>query len=896
MSTQHSERFKRMEPLLDRALDLDGVERERFLSMCADIHPDLIDDLRRALALGDDALPALGGLAAEVTRERPTDRRGLRAGSWRLIAKLGRGGMGTVYLAERADGAFEMKVAIKLLRGHDLRFKEQLERERRVLARLDHPHIARLLDGGVLPDGQPFLAMELADGEDLDDWLARTRPDLRTRLRVFLDVCEGVAYAHAVLVVHRDLKPSNIRVADDGQVKLLDFGIAKLLEPDAERGNTQHLALTPDFAAPEQLKGQEVSTRTDVYALGALLCMMLAGRAPHPSFDGDWASFVRRVTEDDAPAPSDVAFNGPAAALPPALLRGELDAIVAQALRRDPARRYPSVDALAADVRRYLEGRPVHALPAAWHYRSRKWLRRHWVTATAASAVVLALFAGMAGVLWQSRETAAERDAALLEARRSEAVRSALLLMFRDAAARAGGEELRVRELFDGRSALIESEFADDPATRQEVLASLGEIYLRIADYTGARTLLRRFLEIDANTSPLRLRAQVLTDLANAELRTGDVAAACAHVEDALRLLEAADSDVRGLRSDALGIRGQCERGAGRSEASIAAYRDSLALRIAVSGENARDTAPAHNNLGMAYYFAGRLDDARLQFERTLALFDANGQARSLDAGNVLNNLAALHMQQGELAAAERSFARAMAVQREVAGESAALGALLNNYGRLLTLLDRRTDARPLLDESLRLQMRYAGADSPDVAATLLSLGDLDLADGKLPEATAHYDESRRLFETRLGPSHLLSARAQLAVANRLALAGDAAASETLYGSALDALQQAGTAGRSFLATGRCRRAALRLERGELAPAAADAAACHTAQSALRPTTHYERIEADALLAAIEFRQGGTQPARARHRSAVAQLQTVLGATHPRVLAAAAWLAPTPRL
>ncbi|MFY8135732.1 MAG: serine/threonine-protein kinase, partial [Aquimonas sp.] len=399
MSDSLSERFRRLEPLLDRALDLDGAERDNFLRLCAEIHPDLYPDLLKGLGADDRDLPKLGGLAARVTEERTTDRRGLQAGPWQLLEKIGRGGMGTVYLAKRADGAFEKRAAVKLLRNSDLRFKQALERERQLLARLEHPAIARLIDGGVLPDGQPYLVMELAEGLDLDRWAAETKPDLETRLRVFLDICGAVSEAHAQLIVHRDLKPSNVRVNREGQVKLLDFGIAKLLDREAKQGETRALALTPEYAAPEQLRGEPVSTRTDVYALGALLYQLLTGRTPHPGFDGDWASFISRVCEEDADPPS----RHETAEVPRARLRGDLDAIVQMALQRDPARRYASVEALADDLRRSLDGRPVRAHAPSLGYRLSKWLRRHRLAAGLGAAAALALGAGLGGVLWQAR-------------------------------------------------------------------------------------------------------------------------------------------------------------------------------------------------------------------------------------------------------------------------------------------------------------------------------------------------------------------------------------------------------------------------------------------------------------------------------------------------------------
>lgn len=394
-------RFERLEPLIDRALALEGAARERFLALCGEIYPDLENDLRRALA-PEDGFPALGGLAAELTRERAVDRRGQRVGAWRLGERIGQGGMGAVYLAERADGAFDKRVAIKLLRGGDPRFGEQLDRERRLLARLDHPGIARLIDGGVLDDGQPWLAMELADGEDLDFWL-QGNPALRARLDVFVAICDAVESAHAAKVVHRDLKPRNVRVAGDGQVKLLDFGIARLLAPDARAGTTRQLALTPEFAAPEQLGGGAVTARTDVYALGALLHLLLTARSPHPPFDGNWASYAERILKFEPLSPSRVAESSHPLALPAARLRGDLDAIVARALRRDPAQRYDSARALAQDVRRHLAHVPVSARVPSVAYRTGRWLRRHPEAAALAALLALLVLAVLGWALVAGR-------------------------------------------------------------------------------------------------------------------------------------------------------------------------------------------------------------------------------------------------------------------------------------------------------------------------------------------------------------------------------------------------------------------------------------------------------------------------------------------------------------
>lgn len=886
MSESLKQRFQRLEPLIDRALELDDDARERFLALCADVHPDLIADLRRAVSPDDALLPALGGLAAEVTRERPTDRRGLRAGPWRLLDKLGRGGMGTVYLAERADGAFDKRAAVKLLRGHDLRFKDQLERERRVLARLDHPGIARLLDGGMVSDGQPYLVMELAEGEDLDDWLKRTRPPIAARLDVFLAVCEAVSYAHSLLIVHRDLKPSNIRVANDGSVKLLDFGIAKLLAPDAERGNTQHLALTPDFAAPEQLEGGIVGTRTDVYALGALLYLMLTGRAPHTAFDGNWADFVQRVTTQDPPRPSDVAA-GNTTAVPATLLRGDLDAIVAHALRRDPVKRYASVEAFADDIRRHRSGRPVHARPASPGYRFNKWLRRRWGVAAATGAVLLALCAGISGVVWQARDTAAERDAARLEARRSQAVRDYLLLMFRDAGASStDAAAVPAKAVLDQAAAGIEREFADDPATRQHVLATLAEFYVYLGDFVGAEALLQRFRQLDTAATPAVLRAQVHSDLGDVLMRRGEPARACEEAERALSLLHAEPGDQRSAIATALSVRGQCRRTQGQFDTAIDDYREALALQQAALGPQARETATAHANLGAAFVQAGKLEAAKTELQAALAAFDARGRSQTVDAATVLNNLAVATMLSGDMRGADQWLQRALDVRRLVSGESAALGALLSNHARALALLGKPDEARGRAEEAVKLLTTYTGADSIDTASGELAQADVLMMGDALPAAETAATQARDGFVAKLGPTHPFSLRAAAVLADVQQRRGDRTA-RARSEEAIANLRITGGAGITFLAAALCQHA-IALRTIDAAAARVSAQECVALRSERLAADHWELAQAKLLVAALSPDAANAATDASTH---LARMRDVLGAQSPRVREAESWLA-----
>ena len=345
-------RFKRLEPLLDRALELEGMARERFLVLCGEIHPDLIGDLRRALSPDAKLLPDIGAVAASATAAPATDRRGLIVGPWRLLERLGRGGMGSVYRAERI-GKPDEKAAVKLLRIEDqpnaATRRDLFERERLLLARLDHPHIARLLDAGAPRDAPPYLVLELAPGLDLDDWLEQLQPDLPRRLTALLQIADAVSYAHNSGVLHRDLKPSNVRVDVHDDIKLLDFGIGKSL--DATPGATRFHALTPDWAAPEQLLGRPTTTATDLYSLGALLYLMLTGRGPHPPFADDWATLLDTAGTRVAVPPSRAELHVPETPIRFSRNPSALDTLALRALDPDPTRRPRSAAEFAAELR-----------------------------------------------------------------------------------------------------------------------------------------------------------------------------------------------------------------------------------------------------------------------------------------------------------------------------------------------------------------------------------------------------------------------------------------------------------------------------------------------------------------------------------------------------------------
>ncbi|MEO7795536.1 MAG: serine/threonine-protein kinase, partial [Thermoanaerobaculia bacterium] len=439
-------RFALARARFEELAEMPQAARAESLAALTESDPELAAELAELLAAdlaaGEEFLDrGVGGYAPELVGEAldaglaANPEAGQRIGPWKLRALLGRGGMGEVWEAERADGQFDQVVALKLLkRGMDSEeVLRRFLRERQILARLEHPNIARLLDGGIAADGRPYFALERVEGKALGDWCRARRASLRTRVELLIAVADAVAVAHRSLIVHRDLKPSNILVDGDGRVKLLDFGIAKLLSGDegeaGERTRLEARALTPAYAAPEQILGEPVTTATDVYALGVVLYELMTDRLPHDRSATSAAALADKVERETLTRPSQAAATA-GEARKSRLLAGDLDTIVLKALARDPLRRYESATALAEDLRRHLDGRPVLARPDSRLYRSRKFIARHKVGVMASALALLSLSAGLSAALWQARRAAASALRAEANAARAERVKEFLVASF----------------------------------------------------------------------------------------------------------------------------------------------------------------------------------------------------------------------------------------------------------------------------------------------------------------------------------------------------------------------------------------------------------------------------------------------------------------------------------
>jgi tetratricopeptide (TPR) repeat protein len=471
------ERFRRMEALYDKAATLDTAERARFIEEQCGGDEELRGELVAAFGDGTNGLTTVVEAAAAGAAETEDKWTGRRVGPYRIVRPLGRGGMGAVYLAVRDDDEFHKEVAIKTLK-FELEGGPSLSRfrhERQILANLEHPNIARLLDGGTTEQGTPYIVLEYVPGVPLTDWCEQQQLSIEQRLRLFRQVCDAVQYAHQHLIVHRDIKPSNILVTAEGVPKLLDFGIAKLLDSGSDTGEpaptataTGAMLMTPDYASPEQFLGGEISTATDLYSLGNVLYELLTGQRPYSFQNYDAVTIARAVCEEEIRPPS---------ALGNRRLRGDLDLIVLKAMQKEPSRRYTSVVELSEDIRRHLEGLPITARPDTLVYRATKFIRRHWAGVAAAVAVVAALAVGLAVSLYEAR--IAQRRFAQVR----ELANTFLFQFYDQVTPLVGSVEVRksivdtARKYLDGLS--------QEAGGDKDLILELAQAYQRLGDVQG---------------------------------------------------------------------------------------------------------------------------------------------------------------------------------------------------------------------------------------------------------------------------------------------------------------------------------------------------------------------------------------------------------------------------
>lgn len=805
--------WPRIEALFHAALERDPLERVTFVNAEAAGDAELAAEV---LSLLDSAEPAddrVGEAVATVMRLAGADELAPpdRIGPYRILRELGRGGLATVYLAQR-DEPFRMEVALKLVRrGLDTEeIVQRFRQERQILASLDHPHIAHLLDGGTTTDGRPYFVLERIEGEPIDRYAAQAALSLEARLRLFLDVAGAVAYAHTRLVVHRDLKPTNVLVTHEGTVKLLDFGIAKLLDPDLDPetavATRQGLRLlTPAFASPEQARGLPATTATDVYSLGVLLYRLVTGRHPFPLAGLASAEALERaLLGADPPPPSQCLAKAPAEVEDPlwqgpeALvtlrrrLAGDLDGILLTALAREPERRYPSVERLADDLLRHLEGRPVSARRPTWRYRAGRFARRNKLALAAAGLAAAGLVGGAAAALWQAAQAGKARDraeTALAESETqratAEAVSAFLVDLFEVSdPAQSRGVDISARQLLDAGAARVRTALGPEPRVQTAMLDTLGQVYLKLGDAEAAEPLLRDALALQSRSEAAPSAAAVQGRLGLVLVHRGLFDQAVTELKAALASQRlSASPDELAVTLNALGMARYQQRSFDQAEG---AFVRAWALRRRAFGAAHTATVETLNNLAAVWYQKRRLDAAEAAMREALAFHRASlGEDHPQVATN-LNNLAALLLERRRPAEARPLVELALSLRRRLfAPTHTQLAETLNNLGKIAHAQGDLGSARAAFEEALASSRATLGPEHPNISAILINLGDLDVDQGAWAAAEGRFREALAQRRRSLPAGHQRLAAPLTRIGLVLILQGRAVAAESFLVEAL---------------------------------------------------------------------------------------------------------------
>jgi serine/threonine-protein kinase len=790
------ERWQQVKYVLDGALDCRTAERPSFLDAACQGDSELREEVESLLAsedvLGDFIEEPIFDFHQDGEEERGE---GHRIDAYRVVREVGRGGMGSVFLAKKAEGDFEGQFALKVIRrGMDSdEVVQRFRAERRILTRLEHPNIARILDGGTTGDGRPYFVMEHVEGRPIDEFCDGEELSIPARLELFLDVCSAVHFAHQNLIVHRDLKPANILVTRAGSPKLLDFGIAKILDPDKTEPALTVMArpMTPQYASPEQLQGKQVTTASDIYALGVLLYILLTGRSPYGVPPPEGEELHRAVCDEDPRPPSEVIVHASASRGPqgePRFLRrrlaGDLDNIVLKAMHKEPQRRYASAEQLAADIRRHLDGLPVLARRDTAVYRMGKFVRRHrWGVGFAAAALLgVIVFSITVTQFW--RKAVRERD-------RSEAISRFLQDLFAiPDPGQSRGEQVTAREVLDRGNERISRDLQDQPELRATLMNTMGQVYGNLGLFEPARRLTEESLAIRERIlgKDHLLVAESLQNLAVLRRAMGENAAAESLLREALEIRRRHGATETGDYAKALNDLAGLLEEKGDLDAAEKLFRESLALKIKLFGNEHEDVARGLNNLGHLLHGKKEYTSAERYYQQALAMRRKLLGAVHPEVATTLNNLAVLYEDTGNPSRAEQMYREVLEMRRKLFGERhPSVARILSNLASLLQVQGRSRAAEPLYREALSIADEKLGAEHPERAVYLRNLASALLDQGKAPEAESLVREAWEIFR-RASPSSWRVADAESVLGGCLAAQGRFGEAEPMLVGSYEAL------------------------------------------------------------------------------------------------------------
>jgi serine/threonine protein kinase/tetratricopeptide (TPR) repeat protein len=785
-----------VEAIFSEALALDPLARAQLLATRCGDRADLRAEVQSLLEAHDRATAFMG--QATVSSDARADvfsaglREGDTVGAFRLVSRIATGGMGTVYVAERVAGDFTQRIAVKVIAAPLTRESDarRFRTERQILASLRHPYIVSLIDGGVTPRGEAFLAMELVDGVPITRYCRDHGLDLRTRLELFRQICDAVHHAHARFIVHRDLKPANILVTADGVPKVLDFGVAKLLEDPLAEGRAHSEArteagvgpLTPGYASPEQMRGLPITTASDIYTLGVVLYELLTGTRPYETAGKPFDEVMRLVVDADTTRPSLSAPNPEEQ--PPydwrRALNGDLDAIVLKALRKDPGDRYASVDALSKDVERYLNGRPVEARVPSTAYVARKLIARHKVAFASAGLSMLVVVGALGVALWQARMARVERDKARAEAAKARTATAFLGRVFQSAnPVQTRGQTVTARELLDAGTASIASELQGQPDVQASLLIVMAQAYDRIGMVDRAVPLAEQALALRerSNAPPAEL-SDALFVVGSMYRRQGRPRDGVAPLERSVRLREASVGPDDPELARSLSALALCLEAIGRPEGVLDMIRRAIRIQQRADPKSAA-LALLYNNLATVLHRRGDLAGARDAYEQSIAVYNVSTETANWGIAMPLLNVGTLLREREEIDAARPYFERALDIDKKIFGpESAATAYTLACLGDLARARGDLKAAHELLGESLRIYGVSRKPDHIDLVAPLTYLAQTDLTEGRPREALPLLERALAISEKAHGPDHSAVAEVLVDLAAARAAANGAASGE----------------------------------------------------------------------------------------------------------------------
>ncbi|MFS8137833.1 MAG: protein kinase domain-containing protein [Thermomonas sp.] len=740
-----AERWQRLSPLLDALLELPSEQRREHLAALHREDATLADELQHLLTLEEDDAAFL----AEPVVEMPNSARpGARIGAYRLDRMIGEGGMGQVWLAMRADGLYERKVALKLLRPGlvDPRMRQRFDREREILARFAHPYIARLLDAGIDKAGQPYLALEYVDGEAITTYCHTRQLDLAARIDLFRQVCEAVSHAHANLIVHRDLKPSNILVTPAGHVRLLDFGIAKLLDGDPlpmEQTRTGVRTFTLHYAAPEQIRGEPVTTMTDVYSLGVVLYELFTGSKPYRLKRQTDAEWEEAILDREPLRASQAALRSEADATRPYSpkrlsreLSGDLDNILHKALGKRPEQRYVSAEALSQDLLCYLRGRPIQARGERMGYRARKYLHRHRWPIAAASMVLMVLLTALVVVGWQARQ-------ALREAGRAQAMQNFVAGLFESVGSNPQDTPLDLRTLLDLGIRRGDRSLARQPQARAELYGVVARLRLGLGDYREASALLDQQAHLlnALPDAPASLRLEAATLRGNTLRQMSDSKGCLAQMQPLADIAVHEQEQLPGQAAAFFSQLGNCHRDLGERNLADQLLNRSLDLRrdqhddVGVA-ESLLDISSLRADSGDPKQAIRILRDALAQLQQKVG----DRQPLAID---MLRNLCAMERNTDEIAAAERDCRSSLALARELHGnEYRATIDARRQLAALYVDMGRFSEAETEFLDTYKWMRTRLDPNHPDLARTYNSLAIVAWERGDLDQAVMYQEHA----------------------------------------------------------------------------------------------------------------------------------------------------------